>query len=129
MSYYETAEQRQIREQRNRIERLTAELNGTSAQRDALRRERENVLRRVQRENEHLSRQIRQQQAADRKVSQMSAAVQRLDAQVKNASVYRITKLRQCRRQHRQQVAAPGDRTSGSAAGASGRDWPAIVVK
>ena len=29
MSYYETAEQRQIREQRNRIERLTAELNGT----------------------------------------------------------------------------------------------------
>ena len=28
MSYYETAEQRQIREQRNRIERLTAELNG-----------------------------------------------------------------------------------------------------
>ena len=39
MSYYETAEQRQIREQRNRIERLTAELNGTSAQRDALRRE------------------------------------------------------------------------------------------
>lgn len=84
MSYYETAEQRQIREQRNRIERLTAELNGTSAQRDALRRERENVLRRVQRENERLSRQIRQQQqAADRKVSQMSAAVQRLDAQVK----------------------------------------------
>ena len=54
MSYYETAEQRQIREQRNRIERLTAELNGTSAQRDALRRERENVLRRVQRENERL---------------------------------------------------------------------------
>lgn len=42
MSYYETAEQRQIREQRNRIERLTAELNGTSAQRDVLRREREN---------------------------------------------------------------------------------------
>ena len=40
MSYYETAEQRQIREQRNRIERLTAELNGTSAQRDVLRTER-----------------------------------------------------------------------------------------
>lgn len=97
MSYYETAEQRQIREQRNRIERLTAELNGTSAQRDALRRERENVLRRVQRENERLSRQIRQQQQdADRKVSQMSAAVQRLDAQVKERERLQNTKLRQC---------------------------------
>ena len=105
MSYYETAEQRQIREQRNRIERLTAELNGTSAQRDALRRERENVLRRVQRENERLSRQIRQQQqAADRKVSQMSAAVQRLDAQVKERERLQNNKIEAMQRQHRQQV-------------------------
>ncbi len=104
MSYYETAEQRQIREQRNRIERLTAELKGTSAQRDALRRERENVLRRVQRENEHLSRQIRQQQAADRKVSQMSAAVQRLDAQVKERERLQNNKIEAMQRQHRQQV-------------------------
>ena len=98
MSYYETAEQRQIREQRNRIERLTAELNGTSAQRDALRRERENVLRRVQRENERLSRQIRQQQqAADRKVGE-DIYIVGVDAltEAVHASVYRITKLRQC---------------------------------
>ena len=105
MSYYETAEQRQIREQRNRIERLTAELNGTSAQRDVLRRERENVLRRVQRENERLSRQIRQQQQeADRKVSQMSAAVQRLDAQVKERERLQNTKIEAMQRQHSQQV-------------------------
>ena len=105
MSYYETAEQRMIREQRSRIERLTAELNSRSSIGNIWRRDMDVVSRRIRDENARLARQMRQQQAAaDRKQRQMSAQVQRLDAQLKEKERLQNVKIQAMQQQHAQQI-------------------------
>ena len=63
MSHYETPEQRQIRELRNKISSMTNQANYQASQNSTLRRELDLVRRQQQAENARLLQQMQQQQA------------------------------------------------------------------
>lgn len=105
MSHYETPEQRQIRELRNRISSMTNQANYQASQNSTLRRELDIVRRQQQAENARLLQQMQQQQdSARRERSQMSATIRELDAQVKERERLQSQRIQAMQRQHESQM-------------------------
>lgn len=105
MSHYETPEQRQIRELRNRIAAMTNQSDQYSSQNSKLRRELENVRQQQQSENAHLLQQIRQQQdASHRERIQLSETIRQLDEQVKEREKLQQQRIQTMQREHEAQV-------------------------
>ncbi len=105
MSHYETPEQRQIRELRNRISTMTNEANYQASQNSSLRKELDRVRRQQRKENERLQHQIQQEQnAARRDRSRMSAAILELDSQVRERERIQRERIQAMQREHETQV-------------------------
>lgn len=105
MSHYETPEQRQIRELRNKISMMRNQANYQASQNSTLRRELDVVRRQQQAENARLLQQIQQQQsAAQRDRSQMSATIRELDAQVRERERLQQERIQAMQREHEAQV-------------------------
>lgn len=105
MSHYETPEQRQIRELRNRISSMENQANYQASQNSTLRRELDIVRRQQLAENTRLLQQMQQQQDyARRECSQMSATIRELDAQVKERERLQNQRIQAMQSQHESQM-------------------------
>ena len=92
MSYTETPEQRQIRILRNSISSMRSDNDRLSSQNRRLEREMELVRRQQQLENERMAVQMRQLQQQER--AARTAALQALDAEVKEKERLQSEKIR-----------------------------------
>lgn len=105
MSHYETPEQRQIRELRNKISSVTNQSINQLNQNNALRRELEVVRRQQQTENARLLQQMQQQQeASHRERVQMSATIRELDSQVRERERLQQERIQAMHNQHEAQI-------------------------
>lgn len=105
MSHYETPEQRQIRELRNKITSMTSQANQQASQNSKLRNELEAVRRQQQSENASLLQQIqRQQDASHRERIQMNATIRELDVQIKERERIQQERIQTMQRAHEAQV-------------------------
>lgn len=105
MSHYETPEQRQIRELRNKISSMTNQANYQASQNSTLRRELDVVRRQQQAENVRLLQQMQQQQDATRRDrAQMSATIRELDNQVRERERLQQQKINAMQSQHEAQI-------------------------
>ncbi len=102
MSYTETPEQRQIRILRNSISSMRSDNNRLSSQNRRLEREMELVRRQQQLENERMAVQMRQLQQQERAAH--TAALQALDAEVKEKERLQSEKIRAMQTQHAAQM-------------------------
>lgn len=105
MSHYETPEQRQIRELRNKISSMTNQANYQASQNSTLRRELDLVRRQQQAENARLLQQMQQQQASSKRdQAQMSATIRELDAQIKERERLQNQRIQAMQSQHETQI-------------------------
>lgn len=105
MSHYETPEQRQIRELRNKISSMTNQANYQASQNSTLRRELDLVRRQQQAENARLLQQMQQQQASSKRdQAQMSATIRELDAQIKERERLQRQRIQAMQSQHETQI-------------------------
>lgn len=105
MSHYETPEQRQIRELRNKINALLNDRKYQDSQNNTLRRELEVVRRQLEIENARLLQQMQQQQdEARRDYAQMSATIRELDDQVKERERLLQQRISAMQNQHEAQI-------------------------
>lgn len=105
MSHYETPEQRQIRELRNKIAAMTSQTNDQISRNNALRKELERVQRQQQAENARLAQQMREQMASSkRNQAQMSATIRELDTQIKERERLQKQRIQAMQRQHESQI-------------------------
>ena len=102
MSYTETPEQRQIRILRNSISSMRGDNDRLSSQNRRLEREMELVRRQQQLENERMAIQMRQLQQQER--AARTAALQALDAEVKEKERLQSEKIRAMQTQHAAQM-------------------------
>ena len=102
MSYTETPEQRQIRILRNSISSMRSDNDRLSSQNRRLEREMELVRRQQQLENERMAVQMRQLQQQER--AARTAALQALDAEVKEKERLQSEKIRAMQTQHAAQM-------------------------
>lgn len=105
MSHYETPEQRQIRELRNKIHSITNQANYQASQNSTLRRELDVVRRQQQTENARLLQQMQQQRdEARRDRVQMSATIRELDNQVRERERLQQQRISAMQSQHEAQI-------------------------
>ena len=102
MSYTETPEQRQIRILRNSISSMRSDNDRLSSQNRRLEREMELVRQQQQLENERMAVQMRQLQQQER--AARTAALQALDAEVKEKERLQSEKIRAMQTQHAAQM-------------------------
>lgn len=105
MSHYETPEQRQIRELRNKISSMTNQANYQASQNSTLRRELDIVRRQQQAENARLLQQMQQQQDSSRRDrAQMSAMIRELDNQIEERERLQRQRIQAMQSQHETQI-------------------------
>lgn len=105
MSYYETPEQRQIRELRNQISTLQNQSNYESSANAALRNQLEQARRQQQIENNRLAEKMRNIQAqANKERANMTESIRSLDAELKEKERLSNQKIVAMQQQHQAQI-------------------------